>query len=70
MKEDSLNKNKTKTWLKHGLNCAQFLNLIINKYFNHVAQGIPQQHVIVARVAQLIQRELNGTLDTTLDLIK
>jgi hypothetical protein len=31
-------------------------NLIVNEHLDHVAQGVAEQHLVVAGVAQLVER--------------
>jgi hypothetical protein len=44
------------------------MDLIVNKNFDHVTQRIPQQHVVVAGVAELIEGEFDRSLDAALYL--
>jgi hypothetical protein len=44
------------------------MDLIVDKNFDHITQRIPQQHVVVAGVAELIEGEFDRSLDAALYL--
>ena len=57
--KDCFAKNKKVKWV---------MDLVVDKNFDHVTQRIPQQHVVVASVAELIEGEFDRSLDAALYL--
>jgi hypothetical protein len=52
----------------HAHNRKPAANLIVDQHLDHVTQRVAQQHVVVASVAELMQRELDGSFHAKLDL--